>query len=90
MLGIGNLARKVFGSANDRRVKALRPIVARINALDAEYKAKSDEELVAKTRELQARAQGGESLDALLPEAFANCREGARRALGLSAFPAKS
>ena len=86
MLGIGNLARKVFGSANDRRVKALRPIVAQINALEAEAKARSDEELIAKTRELQGRAQGGESLDALLPEAFANCREGARRALGLRAF----
>ncbi len=86
MLGIETLARKVFGSANDRRVKALRPLVARINALEAETKAKSDEELVAKTRELQGRAQGGESLDALLPEAFATCREGARRALGLRAF----
>ena len=86
MLGIGTLARKVFGTANDRRVKALRPIVARINKLEAEAKARSDEELVAKTRELQTRAQGGEALDDLLPEAFANCREGARRALGLRAF----
>ena len=91
MLGIGNLAKSIFGTPNDRKVKATRPLVARINALEPQFQAMSDEELVAKTRELQARAQGsegqdGESLDALLPEAFANCREAARRALGLRAF----
>ena len=86
MLGLGNLAKKVFGTPNDRKVKSIRPLVAKINALEAEAQARSDEELIAKTRELQARAQGGEDLDALLPEAFANCREGARRALGLRAF----
>ncbi|MDO5605720.1 MAG: preprotein translocase subunit SecA [Paracoccus sp. (in: a-proteobacteria)] len=86
MLGLGNLAKKVFGTPNDRKVKSARPLVARINALEAEAQARSDEELIAKTRELQSRAQGGESLDDLLPEAFANCREGARRALGLRAF----
>ncbi|MDM7256153.1 MAG: preprotein translocase subunit SecA, partial [Paracoccus sp. (in: a-proteobacteria)] len=86
MLGLGNLAKKVFGTPNDRKVKATRPLVAQINALEPKFQALSDEELIAKTRDLQARAQGGESLDALLPEAFANCREGARRALGLRAF----
>ncbi|HHW33418.1 MAG TPA: preprotein translocase subunit SecA [Paracoccus solventivorans] len=91
MLGIGNLAKSIFGTPNDRKVKSIRPLVARINALEPQFQAMSDEDLVAKTRELQARAQGsegqaGESLDALLPEAFANCREGARRALGLRAF----
>ncbi len=86
MLGLGSLAKKVFGTPNDRKVKSIRPLVAKINALEAEAQARSDEELIAKTRELQARAQGGEDLDALLPEAFANCREGARRALGLRAF----
>ncbi|MFV0411263.1 MAG: preprotein translocase subunit SecA [Paracoccus sp. (in: a-proteobacteria)] len=86
MLGLGSLAKKVFGSSNDRQVKAVRPLVARINALEKEVQARSDEDLIARTRELQARAQGGESLDALLPEAFANCREAARRALGLRAF----
>ncbi|MDO5528377.1 MAG: preprotein translocase subunit SecA [Paracoccus sp. (in: a-proteobacteria)] len=86
MLGLGNLAKKVFGSPNDRKVKAARPLVAQINALENEAKARSDAQLVEKTRELQSRAQNGESLDALLPEAFANCREGARRALGLRAF----
>lgn len=86
MLGIGNLAKLVFGTPNDRKVKTARPLVAQVNALEDKFRALSDEELIAKTREMQARAQGGESLDALLPEAFANCREGARRALGLRAF----
>ncbi len=87
MLGLGALARKVFGTPNDRKVKSVRPVVAQINALEPEYKAKSDEEIIAKTRELQKRVQeGGESLDDVLPEAFANCREAALRALGLRAF----
>lgn len=87
MLGLGALARKVFGTPNDRKVKSVRPVVAKINALEPEYKAKSDEEIIAKTRELQKRVQeGGESLDDVLPEAFANCREAALRALGLRAF----
>jgi len=87
MLGLTSLARKVFGSPNDRKVKAARPLVAQVNALEPEYAALSDEGIIAKTRELQKRVQeGGETLDAILPEAFANCREGARRALGLRAF----
>ncbi len=86
MLGIGNLAKLVFGTPNDRKVKSVRPLVAQINALEEQVRARSDAELIAKTRELQAKAQAGESLDAMLPEAFANCREGARRALGLRAF----
>lgn len=86
MLGLGTLAKKVFGTPNDRKIKATRPLIDRINALEPEFKALTDEGLKEKTRALQARAQGGESLDALLPEAFANCREAARRALGLRAF----
>ena len=86
MLGLGSLARKVFGTPNDRKVKSVRSLVAKINALEPEFAALSDDGLKEKTAALQARAQGGESLDALLPEAFANCREGARRALGLRAF----
>ena len=87
MLGMGSLARKVFGTPNDRKVKSVRPIVAQINALEPEFQALTDEGIVAKTREFQKRVQeGGESLEAILPEAFANCREGARRALGLRAF----
>ncbi|WP_136683172.1 preprotein translocase subunit SecA [Falsirhodobacter xinxiangensis] len=86
MLGLGSIAKKVFGSPNDRIVKSVRPLVAKINALEPEFKALSDEGLKAKTAELQKRARGGESLDKMLPEAFANCREGARRALGLRAY----
>jgi preprotein translocase subunit SecA len=87
MLGLGSLARKMFGTPNDRKVKAVRPVVAQINALEPEFQALTDEGIIAKTREFQKRVQeGGESLDAILPEAFANCREAARRALGLRAF----
>ncbi|NEX48040.1 preprotein translocase subunit SecA [Pseudotabrizicola algicola] len=86
MLGLGSLTRKVFGTPNDRKVKSVRPLVAQINALEPEFAALSDEGLKEKTRVLAQRAQSGESLDALLPEAFANCREGAKRALGLRAF----
>ncbi|MEM9350101.1 MAG: preprotein translocase subunit SecA, partial [Pseudomonadota bacterium] len=69
-----------------RKVKKVRPLVDRINALEAEFEALSDEGLKEKTEELAKRAMGGESLDDLLVEAFANCREGAKRALGLRAF----
>ena len=86
MLGLGTLARRVFGTSNDRRVKATRPLVQRINALEPEFRALTDEGIIARTRALQARAQSGEDLDTLLPEAFANCREAAHRALGLRAF----
>ncbi|HKK86624.1 MAG TPA: preprotein translocase subunit SecA [Roseovarius sp.] len=86
MLGIGTVAKKIFGTANDRKIKATRPLVAKINALEPEYEALSDEGLIEKTAEFKARVENGESIDAILPEAFANCREGARRALGLRAF----
>ncbi|TCO73480.1 preprotein translocase subunit SecA [Rhodovulum euryhalinum] len=86
MLGIGTVSRKVFGTKNDRMVKKVRPLVARINELEPEFKALSDEGIKAKTEEFKRRIAGGEELDDLLPEAFANCREGARRALGLRAF----
>jgi preprotein translocase subunit SecA len=86
MLGIGTVARKIFGTPNDRKVKATRPIVDRINALEPEYEALSDAGLIERTEAFRKRIAEGESLDALLPEAFANCREGARRALGLRAF----
>ncbi|MBT8455064.1 MAG: preprotein translocase subunit SecA [Rhodobacteraceae bacterium] len=86
MLGMGTIAKKVFGTPNDRKVKAMLPLVKRINALEPEYEALTDEGIKEKTAELRERAAAGESLDDLLPEAFANCREGARRALGLRAF----
>ena len=86
MLGLGTIARKVFGTPNDRKVKATRPIVAKINALEPEFAALTDAQIKEKTAEFKARVAEGESLDALLPEAFANCREAAKRALGLRAF----
>jgi preprotein translocase subunit SecA len=86
MLGLGGIAKKIFGTPNDRVVKAVKPLIDAINALEPEYEAKSDADLIAKTQELKERVAKGEALDALLPEAFANCREGARRALGLRAY----
>ncbi|SIS63951.1 preprotein translocase subunit SecA [Phaeovulum vinaykumarii] len=86
MLGLGTLSKKVFGTPNDRKVKSVRPLVARINALEEEYRALSDQEIRARTAQFQERIRKGETLDDLLPEAFANCREAARRALGLRAF----
>jgi preprotein translocase subunit SecA len=86
MLGIGTLAKKVFGTPNDRKIKATRPLVEKINALEEEFLALTDDGLKQKTEELRKRAIDGESLDDLLPVAFANCREGARRTLGLRAF----
>ena len=86
MLGFGTIAKKVFGTVNDRRVKAAGPVVEKINALEPEFEALSDEGLIAKTEEFKKRVAEGEDLDKILPEAFANCREGAKRALGLRAF----
>ena len=76
------LAKRVFGSANDRYVKSLQPTVAAINALEAEHEKLSDEELANKTRLYRERLEQGESLDNLLPEAFATVREAAKRTLG--------
>ena len=86
MMGLGVLAKKVFGSANDRMIKVTRPQVAKINALEPEFQKLSDADLIARTDVLKQRVAAGESLEAILPEAFANCREAARRALGLRAF----
>ncbi len=86
MLGLGKITKKVFGTPNDRKIKATRPIVEKINALEPEFEKLTDEGLKEKTEELAKRAMSGESLDDLLPEAFANCREAAKRALGLRAF----
>jgi preprotein translocase subunit SecA len=86
MVSLGGLARKVFGSANDRRIKSLRPRVAAIGALEPEMKALSDEALRAKTDEFRAEIANGRKLDDLLVPAFAVAREAARRALGLRPF----
>ena len=86
MLGLGTIAKKVFGTPNDRKVKITLPLVAKISALESEFEKLTDDGIKEKTAELAKRALAGETLDDLLPEAFANCREGARRALGLRAF----
>ena len=86
MLGLGNLGRKVFGSAGDRRVKRYAPLVAHINALEAEHEALSDDELRARTDQLRAELAEGKSLDDLLPSAFATVREAAKRTLGQRHF----
>lgn len=84
---ISNLLKKVFfGSRNDRLLKQYGAIVSRINALEAQTQALSDDGLRAKTAEFRERIAKGESLDDLLPEAFAVCREGAKRALGMRHF----
>ncbi len=86
MLGLGTISKKIFGTPNDRKIKSVKPLVDQINALEAEFEALADNDLIAKTAQFRDRVAKGESLDQLLPEAFANCREGARRALGLRAF----
>ena len=65
MLGFGKIARSVFGTPNDRKIKATRPLVEQINALETEFEALSDEGLKDKTKALADRAKGGESLDAI-------------------------
>ena len=86
MVSLGGIARKIFGSSNDRRIKSLRPRVQQIGALEAEMAALSDEELRAKTSEFRAAIASGAEIDSLLIPAFAVVREAAKRALGLRPF----
>ena len=81
-----SLARAVFGSANDRSLKAYQRRVPQINALEPQMQALSDDALAGKTTEFRARLSEGETLDELLPEAFAVVREASRRVLGLRHF----
>jgi preprotein translocase subunit SecA len=78
--------RKVFGSKNDRELKRIVPLVERVNRLEGEYSALSDAALRGKTGEFKLRIANGESLDALLPEAFATVREAMKRTLGKRVF----
>ena len=86
MLGFGVISKKLFGSANDKKIKQSKPLVEKINNLEEKFKAFSDNEIKQKTDELRSRVTSGEALDNLLPEAFANVREAARRSIGLRAF----
>src|SRR4051812_7093051 len=83
---LANLAKKIFGSANDRRVKSYRPRVAEINALEPEFERLSDEELRARTETFKAELASGKELDDILVEAFATVREAAKRTLGQRHF----
>ena len=86
MVSLGGLARKIFGSSNERRVRSYGPRVAAIGALEEKMKALSDAELAAKTEEFKAQLAAGKTLDDILVPAFAVAREGARRALGMRPF----
>jgi preprotein translocase subunit SecA len=86
MVSLGGIARKIFGSSNDRRVRGYKAKVDAINALEAETKALSDEALAAKTVEFRQQFADGKTLDDLLVPAFAVAREAARRTLGLRPF----
>ncbi|MEA4823572.1 MAG: preprotein translocase subunit SecA [Clostridiaceae bacterium] len=77
---------KLFGTHSDHEIKRIEPVVRKVEALADEYKRKTDAELREKTAELKSRYQKGESLDEILPEAFANVREGAFRVLGETPF----
>ncbi|CDX42403.1 preprotein translocase subunit, ATPase [Mesorhizobium plurifarium] len=86
MVSLGGLARKVFGSSNDRRVKSTRPRVEAINAMENEMRALSDAELAGRTQKFRQDLANGASLDDLLVPAFATVREAARRVLGMRPF----
>ena len=83
---LGTFVRKLFGSKNDREVKRMLKTVATINQLESTVEALSDEALLAKRQAFKDRLDAGQTLDQLLPEAFAVCREASRRVLGLRHF----
>ena len=78
---------KVFGTYSQRELKSIYPIVDKITALEDEYKQLTDAELQAKTPEFKERLANGETLDDILPEAFAAVREAADRVLGMRPYP---
>src|ERR1700712_2542297 len=79
--GVSNGLVRLFGNSNERQIRRMRPVVARINELEPAMEALSDEALRGKTEELRGRLAQGETLDDVLPEAFAACREAGRRFL---------
>ena len=86
VFNIMSLLTKIFGTNSQRELKSIYPIVDKIEALEDAYKALSDSQLQAKTPEFRARLERGETLDDILPEAFATCREAAWRVLGLRPY----
>lgn len=83
---IFNAVKKVFGSRNDRLIKKHRKAVVQINALESEFEALSDEQLAGKTQEFRDRLSNGETIEQLLPEAFATVREAGRRVFNMRHF----
>ncbi|GEN98488.1 protein translocase subunit SecA [Novosphingobium sediminis] len=83
---LGSIAKAIFGSSNDRYVKSLDKMVRAIAAFEPEMQALSDEELQGQTAKLRAQLEAGKTLDDILPEAFATCREASRRVLGMRHF----
>ena len=82
-----SLLDKIFGTYSSREIKKIRPTMEKVLALDSAMQKLTDEELKAKTAEFKGRVAGGESLDDILPEAFAVVREAADRVLGMKHFP---
>lgn len=82
----GKIFRAVFGSKNDRVLKRMRKLVAKVNALESEYESLTLEQLQQKTAEFKQRYQDGESLDQLLPEAFANVRAASQITMNMRHF----
>src|SRR5207245_11761964 len=83
---IDAILRKIFGTKHERDVKRMMPTVEATNALEPSVQALGDAELRAKTDEFRKRLEAGESVDALLPEAFAIARDAARRTVGMRPF----
>lgn len=86
MVSLGGIARKIFGSSNERRIRGNKPRVAAINAMEDSIKALSDAELAAKTLEFREQLKNGKTLDDILVPAFAVAREASLRALGMRPF----
>ncbi|MBP6380528.1 MAG: preprotein translocase subunit SecA, partial [Sphingorhabdus sp.] len=83
---LGTIAKSIFGSSNDRYVKKTMKLVTKINALEDQMAALSDEDLKAQTQRFRERLEAGETLDDILPEAFATVRETSKRVTGMRHF----
>jgi len=83
---LGGVAKAIFGSSNDRYVKSIMKIVQKINALEDEISAMTDERLTQQTQIFRDRLNSGETLDDILPEAFATVREASKRVMGMRHF----
>jgi len=84
MLGFNAILKSVFGTKNDRVIRAIQPLVDKINEFEDQYQSLSDESLRAKTNEFRDRLKKGETLEDLLPEAFATVKNACRRLMGQS------